>query len=120
MFVSSESTHRRNAEHSWIVKTSDQVKDQLDFLQSKLDCCLVIDGDSLQVGGHTPARLERSLRISSSFASIISRMSLLRSLQSSLQLSLVDAPLPKKLMLHVSSDNIRKNAYVALVTGEMT
>jgi len=32
-----------------IVKTSDQAKDQLDFLQSKLDCCLVIDGESLQV-----------------------------------------------------------------------
>jgi phospholipid-translocating ATPase len=31
------------------VKTSDQVRDQLEFLQSKLDCCLVIDGDSLQV-----------------------------------------------------------------------
>jgi len=31
------------------VKTSDQVRDELEFLQSKLDCCLVIDGDSLQV-----------------------------------------------------------------------
>jgi phospholipid-translocating ATPase len=31
------------------VKTSDQVRDQLEFLQSKLDCCLVIDGQSLQV-----------------------------------------------------------------------
>lgn len=31
------------------VKTSDEVRDQLEFLQSKLDCCLVIDGDSLQV-----------------------------------------------------------------------
>lgn len=32
-----------------IVKTSEQVRDQLEFLQSKLDCCLVIDGESLQV-----------------------------------------------------------------------
>jgi phospholipid-translocating ATPase len=35
--------------NSLIVKTSDQVRDQLEFLQNKLDCCLVIDGDSLQV-----------------------------------------------------------------------
>jgi phospholipid-translocating ATPase len=31
------------------LKTSDQVKDELEFLQSKLDCCLVIDGESLQL-----------------------------------------------------------------------
>ena len=31
------------------VKTSYEVRDQLEFLQSKLDCCLVIDGESLQV-----------------------------------------------------------------------
>ncbi|KAG6820583.1 hypothetical protein H0H93_014810 [Arthromyces matolae] len=31
------------------LKTSDQVRDQLEFLQSKLDCCLVIDGESLQL-----------------------------------------------------------------------
>ncbi|KAF5366799.1 hypothetical protein D9758_006435 [Tetrapyrgos nigripes] len=31
------------------LKTSDEVRDQLDFLQSKLDCCLVIDGESLQL-----------------------------------------------------------------------
>lgn len=31
------------------VKTSDEVRDQLEFLQNKLDCCLVIDGESLQV-----------------------------------------------------------------------
>lgn len=31
------------------VKTADQVRDMLDFLHAKLDCCLVIDGESLQV-----------------------------------------------------------------------
>ncbi|KAK2460436.1 hypothetical protein APHAL10511_007601 [Amanita phalloides] len=31
------------------LKTSDQARDQLEFLQSKLDCCLVIDGESLQL-----------------------------------------------------------------------
>jgi phospholipid-translocating ATPase len=31
------------------VKTADEIRNQLDFLQNKLDCCLVIDGDSLQV-----------------------------------------------------------------------
>ncbi|KAG7443228.1 phospholipid-translocating P-type ATPase [Guyanagaster necrorhizus] len=31
------------------LKTSDEVRDQLEFLQSKLDCCLVIDGESLQL-----------------------------------------------------------------------
>ncbi|KAI6009970.1 hypothetical protein EDC04DRAFT_2771575 [Pisolithus marmoratus] len=31
------------------LKTSDQVREQLEFLQSKLDCCLVIDGESLQL-----------------------------------------------------------------------
>lgn len=37
------------ADFDALVKTSDEVRDQLEFLQSKLDCCLVIDGDSLQV-----------------------------------------------------------------------
>ncbi|KAI0354190.1 protein transporter [Trametes cingulata] len=31
------------------LKTSDQARDQLEFLQNKLDCCLVIDGESLQL-----------------------------------------------------------------------
>lgn len=31
------------------VKTADQVRDMLDFLHAKLDCCLVIDGESLQL-----------------------------------------------------------------------
>ncbi|CAE6477740.1 unnamed protein product [Rhizoctonia solani] len=31
------------------LKSPDQARDQLDFLQSKLDCCLVIDGESLQL-----------------------------------------------------------------------
>ena len=31
------------------MKDADQIRDQLDFLQNKLDCCLVIDGESLQV-----------------------------------------------------------------------
>ncbi|PAV15674.1 aminophospholipid-transporting P-type ATPase [Pyrrhoderma noxium] len=31
------------------LKTSDEVKHQLDFLQAKPDCCLVIDGESLQL-----------------------------------------------------------------------
>lgn len=32
------------------MKTATEVRDQLEFLQNKLDCCLVIDGESLQVG----------------------------------------------------------------------
>ncbi|KIM23917.1 hypothetical protein M408DRAFT_332096 [Serendipita vermifera MAFF 305830] len=31
------------------LKTSDAAREQLEFLQSKLDCCLVIDGESLQL-----------------------------------------------------------------------
>jgi len=31
------------------LQTADQARDQLEFLQNKLDCCLVIDGDSLQL-----------------------------------------------------------------------
>ncbi|EDR01002.1 aminophospholipid-transporting P-type ATPase [Laccaria bicolor S238N-H82] len=31
------------------LKNSDQARDQLEFLQNKLDCCLVIDGESLQL-----------------------------------------------------------------------
>ncbi|RDB17601.1 putative phospholipid-transporting ATPase IIB [Hypsizygus marmoreus] len=31
------------------LETEDEVRGQLEFLQSKLDCCLVIDGDSLQL-----------------------------------------------------------------------
>lgn len=33
------------------MKSSDEVRDMLDFVQAKLDCCLVIDGESLQVRG---------------------------------------------------------------------
>ena len=39
-----------------LVKTSDQIRDQLDFLQNKLDCCLVIDGESLQACVIPPSR----------------------------------------------------------------
>lgn len=35
-----------------VVRTSDEVRDHLEFLQNKLDCCLVIDGESLQVLRH--------------------------------------------------------------------
>lgn len=31
------------------VKSPEQARDELEFLQTKLDCCLVIDGESLQV-----------------------------------------------------------------------
>lgn len=31
------------------VKTSEEAKQQLEFLQAKPDCCLVIDGESLQL-----------------------------------------------------------------------
>ncbi|KAH9913487.1 protein transporter [Fomitopsis serialis] len=31
------------------LKTATEVRDQLEFLQNKLDCCLVIDGESLQL-----------------------------------------------------------------------
>ncbi|PCH43232.1 phospholipid-translocating P-type ATPase [Wolfiporia cocos MD-104 SS10] len=31
------------------LKTSSEVRDELEFLQNKLDCCLVIDGESLQL-----------------------------------------------------------------------
>ncbi|CAK5281457.1 unnamed protein product [Mycena citricolor] len=31
------------------LQTADQVRNELEFLQSKLDCCLVIDGESLQL-----------------------------------------------------------------------
>jgi phospholipid-translocating ATPase len=31
------------------VKTAEEAQHELDFLQNKLDCCLVIDGESLQV-----------------------------------------------------------------------
>ncbi len=32
-----------------VVKTAEEAQHELDFLQNKLDCCLVIDGESLQV-----------------------------------------------------------------------
>lgn len=31
------------------VQTAQQASDMLDFVRTKLDCCLVIDGESLQV-----------------------------------------------------------------------
>jgi phospholipid-translocating ATPase len=36
-----------HAQH--VVKTAEEAQHELDFLQNKLDCCLVIDGESLQV-----------------------------------------------------------------------
>ena len=44
--------------HLSIVQTSDQARDQLEFLQSKLDCCLVIDGESLQVCCHSGLHIQ--------------------------------------------------------------
>ena len=32
-----------------VVKTAEEAQHELDFLQNKLDCCLVIDGESLHV-----------------------------------------------------------------------
>ena len=32
-----------------VVKTAEEAQQELDFLQNKLDCCLVIDVESLQV-----------------------------------------------------------------------
>lgn len=43
------SWERRKADSHLLVQSSDQARDQLEFLQNKLDCCLVIDGESLQV-----------------------------------------------------------------------
>ena len=34
---------------AWTVKSPSEARDELEFLQTKLDCCLVIDGESLQV-----------------------------------------------------------------------
>jgi phospholipid-translocating ATPase len=31
------------------VRTPEDIRDQLDFIRTKLDCCLVIDGESLQL-----------------------------------------------------------------------
>ena len=44
------------------MKTEDQVRDMLDFLHAKLDCCLVIDGESLQVSRLSYAILSMGLR----------------------------------------------------------
>ena len=44
--------------HLFIVQTSDQARDQLEFLQSKLDCWLVIDGESLQVCCHSGLHIQ--------------------------------------------------------------
>jgi len=35
------------------VKSPSQARDQLEFLSTKLDCCLVIDGESLQVSSYS-------------------------------------------------------------------
>jgi phospholipid-translocating ATPase len=39
----------KDVAHLYTVKTVDAAREQLEFLQNKLDCCLVIDGESLQV-----------------------------------------------------------------------
>jgi phospholipid-translocating ATPase len=49
--------------HRYIVRTSDQARDQLEFLQSKLDCCLVIDGESLQVRSYSGLHIQMALII---------------------------------------------------------
>ena len=63
------------------VKTATEVRDQLEFLQNKLDCRLVIDGESLQVCLSTSASVLSVLTNDSSCVSICSRMSSLRLLQ---------------------------------------
>lgn len=61
------------------VKTADQARDELEFLQSKLDCCLVIDGESLQVCLELHLlTLLVGLIINTSSVSTCSRTSLLR------------------------------------------
>jgi hypothetical protein len=101
------------------VKTSDEVRDQLDFLQNKLDCCLVIDGESLEVPvfSHT---FHFTISSYDRFASLCSRTSLLKLLQSSRLWSLVGVPRLKRLMSHGLSVVIPKNACVALAMAEMT
>ena len=37
------------AYHTFKVQTPQAARDELEFIQSKLDCCLVIDGESLQI-----------------------------------------------------------------------
>jgi phospholipid-translocating ATPase len=62
------------------VQTADQARDQLEFLQIKLDCCLIIDGNSLQVGSFlkkTWYLLLTRMCSSSSYVSTFLRTSLL-------------------------------------------
>jgi len=102
-----------------LVKTAGEVRDELDFLQNKLDCCLVIDGESLQVplyGLIFPIVLSPCDR----FASICSKMSSLKSPQSFRLWLRVDVLQLKRLMLRDSSVAIPKNAYVALAMEGMT
>lgn len=55
---------RANELFHFTVKTSDAAREQLEFLQSKLDCCLVIDGESLQASESMLATLNEANGIS--------------------------------------------------------
>ncbi|KAJ9123974.1 hypothetical protein QFC22_000765 [Naganishia vaughanmartiniae] len=49
LYVEFRQTLTRSLAISETVKTNQQVLDMLDFVRTKLDCCLVIDGESLQL-----------------------------------------------------------------------
>lgn len=53
-----------------IVQTPDQVRDMLDFVHAKPDCCLVIDGGSLQVSSPLTQHLTSSYAWTSSAPSL--------------------------------------------------
>lgn len=102
-----------------IVKTSDEARDQLEFLQSKLDCCLVIDGDSLQVRSQLHGKIYISDARGNSCVSICSRMSSLKSRLNFPPLWLVDALPLKRQTLHGSFENILVKECVVSVTEAM-
>lgn len=80
------------------VQTAEQASDVLDFVRTKLDCCLVIDGESLQVcrdpNHYISAATDSASFISFAWTSIKQRSSTLR--PSCPLWSHVDARLPKK------------------------
>ena len=97
------------------MKTSDQVRDELEFLQSKLDCCLVIDGDSLQVClGHQILVFFVVTPFDISYVSTFLGMNSSRLPPSSLLLLRAGVLQLKRRMLHVSFANIPGKESVVL------
>ena len=104
-----------------VVKTAEEAQQELDFLQNKLDCCLVIDGESLQVRTPQPITCLFSLTYPHRSSALpCSRTSLLRSRPSFPLSSRAGVRQRKRQTLRVLSEISPKSAFAVSVMAGTT